>query len=118
MVAAGATSCESLSSLVLPNTTITSSQAVAAGGFMPPASPGRAGGSGGGGQAFAELPAFCRVAATLKPSSDSDIRVEVWLPAEGWNGKFETAAVMAPAAPNANVVAARIRRTSCLVNAP
>jgi tannase/feruloyl esterase len=89
IVAAGATSCESLSSLVLPNTTITSSQAVAAGGFMPPVSPGRAGGPGGGGQAFAELPAFCRVAATLKPSSDSDIRVEVWLPAAGWNGKFE-----------------------------
>ena len=30
IVAAGTTSCESLSSLVLPNTTITSSQAVAA----------------------------------------------------------------------------------------
>ena len=55
---------------------------------MPPASPGRAGGPGGGGQAFAELPAFCRVAATLKPSSDSDIRVEVWLPVAGWS-KFE-----------------------------
>ena len=89
IVAAAATSCEGLSTLVLPNTTITSSQAVAAGGFMPPASPGRAGGPGGGGQAFAELPAFCRVAATLRPSSDSDIRIEVWLPAAGWNGKFE-----------------------------
>ena len=33
-------------------------------------------------------PAFCRVAATLKPSSDSDIKVEVWLPLSGWNGKF------------------------------
>ena len=33
-------------------------------------------------------PAFCRVAATLKPTSDSDIKVEVWLPLSGWNGKF------------------------------
>jgi len=35
------------------------------------------------------LPAFCRVAATLLPSSDSNIRIEAWMPAQGWNGKFE-----------------------------
>ena len=36
------------------------------------------------------LPAFCRVAASLTPSSDSDIRIEVWLPDTGnWNGKFQ-----------------------------
>jgi hypothetical protein len=35
------------------------------------------------------LPAFCRVAATLKPSSDSDIKIEVWLPLAGWNGKWQ-----------------------------
>src|SRR5437016_4563256 len=36
------------------------------------------------------LPAYCRVAATLKPTSDSDIKMEVWLPASlAWNGKFE-----------------------------
>jgi len=35
------------------------------------------------------LPAFCRVAATLKPSSDSDIKLEIWMPvAASWNGKF------------------------------
>ena len=34
------------------------------------------------------LPAFCRVIGTLRPSADSDIRFEVWLPASGWNGKF------------------------------
>jgi feruloyl esterase len=38
---------------------------------------------------FTALPAFCRVAATLKPTSDSDIKIEVWLPASGWNGKFQ-----------------------------
>src|SRR5258708_4160020 len=40
-------------------------------------------------QAFRDLPAFCRVAATLTPSPDSDIKVEIWLPASGWNGKFQ-----------------------------
>jgi feruloyl esterase len=33
--------------------------------------------------------AYCRVAATLTPTSDSDIKMEVWLPATGWNGKFQ-----------------------------
>ncbi len=35
------------------------------------------------------LPAFCRVAATLKPSSDSDIKIELWMPTINWNGKFQ-----------------------------
>ncbi|MEP7305801.1 MAG: tannase/feruloyl esterase family alpha/beta hydrolase [Acidobacteriota bacterium] len=89
IVAAGGTLCESMSALSLPNTTITSAQTVAAGGFAPPAAPGRAGGPDRGGQAFANLPSFCRVSATLKPSSDSDIKIEVWLPVTGWNSKFE-----------------------------
>jgi feruloyl esterase len=80
-----AQSCEALSSLKLPDATITMAQPVAAGAFTPPAGGGR----GGNAQAFADLPAFCRVAATLKPSADSDIKVEVWLPASGWNGKFQ-----------------------------
>src|SRR5262245_573955 len=37
---------------------------------------------------FNALPAFCRVAATLKPSPSSDIRMEVWMPIAGWNGNF------------------------------
>ena len=78
-----AQSCEVLSSLKLPDATITMAQPVAAGAFTPPA-----GGRGGGPQ-FTDLPAFCRVAATLKPSADSDIKIEVWLPAAGWNGKFQ-----------------------------
>src|SRR5262245_20338088 len=83
----GAT-CESLMDLKLSNTTITIAQSVAAGAFMPP---GGRGGRGGGPQfnAYQDLPAFCRVTATLKPSIDSDIKIEVWLPATGWNMKFE-----------------------------
>src|SRR5262245_51196085 len=37
---------------------------------------------------FSALPAFCRVAATLKPSPSSDIHIEVWMPIAGWNGHF------------------------------
>jgi hypothetical protein len=40
------------------------------------------------GSTFEDLPDFCRVAATLTPSSDSDIKIEVWLPSSGWNGKY------------------------------
>jgi len=45
----------------------------------------------GGGLAllYKSLPAFCRVVAEVKPTSDSDIKLEVWLPVSGWNGKLE-----------------------------
>jgi hypothetical protein len=57
---ASAQSCEMLSSLKLTDATITMAQPVAAGAFTPPQGGGR-----GGGAQFADLPAFCRVAATL-----------------------------------------------------
>ncbi|HLH34239.1 MAG TPA: tannase/feruloyl esterase family alpha/beta hydrolase [Alloacidobacterium sp.] len=41
------------------------------------------------GESLLDLPPFCRVAATLIPSPDSAIRVELWLPVSGWNGKME-----------------------------
>ena len=111
-----AATCDSLTVLPLQNARVTSAQAVGAGAFTPPAPPvvpgregaagraaaaGREGAAGrggargagrGGNQAspYAMLPAFCRVAMTLTPSSDSDIRIEVWLPdSSTWNGKFE-----------------------------
>jgi hypothetical protein len=37
---------------------------------------------------FTKLPAFCRVVALSNPTADSNIRIEVWLPLAGWNGKF------------------------------
>jgi feruloyl esterase len=37
---------------------------------------------------YSTLPAFCRVMATLRPSPESDIRMEAWLPIAGWNGLF------------------------------
>lgn len=74
--------CESLLSLALPNTSITLAQVVPAGTFALP-------GTGTATAQFRELPSFCRVAATLTPSPDSDIKIEVWLPITDWNGKFE-----------------------------
>ena len=85
---APAVSCDSLVALMLPHVTITGAEAVEAGAFVPPLPPGRSLSEGQARQ-FGALPAFCRVAATLTPSSDSDIKVEVWMPAEGWNGKLQ-----------------------------
>jgi feruloyl esterase len=63
-----AATCESLGTLSLPHTTLTLAQTV---------------------PAAAKLPAYCRVALTLSPTSDSDIKAEVWLPTENWNGKLQ-----------------------------
>jgi Tannase and feruloyl esterase len=71
--------CEKLTALQLPNTTITSAAIVPAGNFKLP--PGLV--------PSIDLPAFCRVQAEIKPTADSLIKIEVWMPADGWNGKFE-----------------------------
>jgi feruloyl esterase len=73
-------SCSALSKLALRHTTVTAAETVAPGSFTAP--------EGSAGADFRTLPAFCRVAATLKPSSDSDIKIEIWLPA-AWNGKLQ-----------------------------
>ena len=39
----------------------------------------------------ADVPASCRVSATLTPTPDSDIKIELWMPMAGWNGKFHSA---------------------------
>ncbi len=75
-----AESCASLASLALPQAKISMAEVVAAGAFTPPS---------GRPDPYRNLPEFCRVAATLTPSSDSDIRVEFWLPTAGWNRKLQ-----------------------------
>jgi feruloyl esterase len=62
-----ATPCEKLAELKLDHTTITNAQ------------PGN----------VQSAPAFCRVAGVMMPSDDSHIEFEVWMPASGWNGKFQ-----------------------------
>jgi len=78
--AAFAASCENLRMLSLPNVTITGATTVAAGPFQAPGTPP---------PPPVVLPAHCRVAAVLTPSADSHIEIEIWMPAENWNGKFE-----------------------------
>src|SRR5438132_8985100 len=84
-VSADAAACDRLAAtLKLPNAKVAAAEAIAAGRFVEPgATRARASAE------YAELPAFCRVELTLTPSSDSDIRSEVWLPQSGWNGKFQ-----------------------------
>jgi feruloyl esterase len=77
-------SCASLAKLTLPNTKITLAEQVEAGAFPPPAEAG----STPEAQIYQHLPAFCRVVAEVAPTADSDIKMEVWMPVTGWNGKF------------------------------
>jgi len=75
---APARACESLATLDLAQTTITLAQTVSTGSFTPPAD-----------KPIADLPAFCRVAGVIRPSADSHIEFEVWMPAAGWNRRFQ-----------------------------
>ncbi len=73
-----AADCAGLAKLALSGATITVAEAVPAGSFTPPE-----------GKPIPNLPAFCRVAGIIKPTSDSNIQFEVWMPSSGWNGKFQ-----------------------------
>lgn len=84
--AASAAPCETLTALSFPDARVTSAEVVGAGTFSPPSARG-----GPASRTYAGLPEFCRVAATLAPTADSDIRIEVWMPTAGWNGKLEGA---------------------------
>jgi feruloyl esterase len=75
-----ATPCTNLQSLGLEHTTITSAADNTTGVFVVPGSNPP--------QTFTGLPAFCRVTATLTPTSDSSIKIEIWLPVATWNGRF------------------------------
>ena len=82
---ASAKDCASLANLKLDGK-VTAASLVPAGGFEQPGGPPPA--PGVPVTDYKQMPAFCRVQATLAPTRDSDIKVEVWLPATGWNGKF------------------------------
>jgi hypothetical protein len=85
MARAAQKSCESLTEVALPNAKITKAESVAAGAFTPPPTPDF------GPQpapSYKDVPAFCRVMIEATPTTDSDIKIEVWLPAAGWNGKY------------------------------
>lgn len=70
--------CGELVKLSLPDVTLTSATNVAAGQFIPP-----------GSSNALETPEFCRVVAVAKPTSDSAINFEVWIPTgTRWNHDF------------------------------
>jgi feruloyl esterase len=75
---AGKVPCSDLMKLGFEgNTTITNATLVTDGTLVTPAK-----------QTLTRLPAFCRVVGVSRPTSDSQINFEVWLPSETWNGKF------------------------------
>src|SRR5208337_4847242 len=73
-------SCAEIKKLSLGAAEVVEATPVAAGGLVLENGPADA--------MFKKLPAFCRVVAIAKPSADSSIKIEVWLPLAGWNGKF------------------------------
>jgi len=72
------TKCEDLVKLTMPDVTVTSAADIPAGPFTPP-----------GLSTVLETPDFCRVVAVARPTPDSVINFEVWIPpAEQWNHNF------------------------------
>lgn len=75
-----AADCAALSRLSLPDVRVDSATLVPAGPYMDedmdwlPA---------------VEVPEHCRVRATIRPTPQSEIRFEVWMPASGWNGRLQ-----------------------------
>jgi hypothetical protein len=64
--ALAATTCASLQSMALPHATVTSAEDTQAG----------------------QTPA-CKIEVTSRPTSDSDIRIEIWIPeGRAWNGRY------------------------------
>lgn len=66
--------CAALGELALDNTRIISTAIVRQNGFTPP-----------GADKALESPAFCRVIGITQPQ----IKFEVWLPTQAWNGKYQ-----------------------------
>jgi Tannase and feruloyl esterase len=77
-LSADAMDCAAIRKLDLPHATVTSAELISDGTFQPPY-----------GQPITGLPPFCRIGITARPTSDSDIRIELWMPQSGWNSRFE-----------------------------
>ena len=78
--------CERLAAAKIPNAAITSAQSFASGTYNGAPAPF----SGVDVSAlYRSMPAFCRIAVEAKPTADSDIKIQVWLPVSGWNGKLQ-----------------------------
>jgi len=83
----GSRSCESLSQWKIDGAKVASAETVVVGAFSPP--PNSTPWLAGDPAFYKTLPSFCRLVIDAVPSSDSDIKIEVWMPVSGWNGKFQ-----------------------------
>jgi len=82
---AQAAPCDALRGVQLANSTIVAVTLVDSGKAVPPAGrPPAAEFS----RSIRALPAFCRVEVAARPSTDSHIGIEVWLPVAGWNKRY------------------------------
>lgn len=77
-----AKACElgSFAALQLQGATVTAVAEVAANSYRP----------AGSNNAIQNLAAFCQVKGQARPTSDSLVNFELWVPKEGWNGKLVT----------------------------
>jgi hypothetical protein len=75
--------CAALAQLALRDTKIVSAMFVSAGPYVGENDPANA--------TKILLPEHCRVTGTIRPAARSNIGFQLWLPARGWNGKFQGA---------------------------
>ena len=68
---------QEINSMKLSGVTITAVEDVPAENFTPP-----------GGKMLTNLPAFRRVTFTSRPTPESNIQCEIWMPKNNWNGRF------------------------------
>lgn len=83
-----AETCESLTGLKVPNTTIVASRQVSAGSLAPPPAVQPNPPAYLAAVPVSELPVFCAVTGVIKPAKDSEIGFELWMPVSNWNQKF------------------------------
>jgi Tannase and feruloyl esterase len=68
--------------LKLPKTIVLSAEQSPAGTFMAPGTrPERV-------SLYQRLPAFCRVVASVETAPQNQLQIEVWMPANNWNGRY------------------------------
>jgi hypothetical protein len=80
--------CEDLAQLQVPHSAVEHAETVASGALKLPSRLYQNAWAGNSEVAPIDLPPFCRVLLKITPVSDSEISVEVWLPVQGWNGRF------------------------------
>jgi feruloyl esterase len=78
-IAGTPTSCESLTNFSFPDTTINSAQSQQGGAYVA---------ADAWHLVFTNLPPYCEVQATIKPTPDSSIGVRVWMPTQRYNGRY------------------------------